>query len=56
MLVNVSVEGNWEVTPGSSSYTLEIDEIDGNSITVEVPSLGGLENLANGEIRMLPSL
>ena len=51
VLVNVSVEGNWEVTPGSSSYTLEIDEVDGNSITVEVPSLGGLENLANGEIR-----
>ena len=51
VLVNVSVEGNWEVTPGSNSYTLEIDEIDGNSITVEVPSLGGLENLANGEIR-----
>lgn len=49
--VNVSVEGGWEVSPDNTPFRLDIDEVDNDSVTVTVPALGGLENLANGEVR-----
>ena len=37
--------------PGQYPVGLDIDEVDNDSVTVTVPALGGLENLANGEVR-----
>jgi len=48
--VSVSVEGDWAVTPLMQQLTLPIDAVVGGSINVEVPSLGGSEELLNGAI------
>ncbi len=48
--VNVSVEGNWTVTPFTQQLILPIDAVIGGTVNVAVPSLGGTEELLNGAI------
>ena len=48
--VDVSVEGNWTVTPYNQELVLPIDAAINGTVNVEVPSLGGSDELLNGAI------
>lgn len=51
--VTISVEGNWTVTPPTQQFTLPIDAVVDGTVIVEVPSLGGSDDLLNGAVHNL---
>ena len=48
--VTINVEGNWTVTPSTQQFTLPIDAVVDGIVNVEVPSLGGSDDLLNGAV------
>lgn len=48
--VDITIEGNWSVTPSTQQLTLPIDAVINGNIDVEIPSLGGEDELLNGAI------
>jgi len=48
--VTIAVEGNWTVTPFTQQLTLPIDAVVDGIINVEVPALGGSDDLLNGAV------
>ncbi|MDC0340538.1 hypothetical protein OAM96_01115 [Candidatus Poseidoniaceae archaeon] len=48
--VTIGVEGNWTVTPPTQQFTLPIDAVVDGTVIVEVPSLGGSDDLLNGAV------
>jgi len=48
--VTINVEGNWTVTPFTQEFTLPIDTVIDGTVNVEVPALGGSDDLLNGAI------
>lgn len=51
--VTIGVEGNWTVTPPTQQFTLPIDAVVDGTVIVEVPSLGGSDDLLNGAVHNL---
>jgi len=48
--VTINVEGNWTVTPSTQQFTLPIDAVVDGAVNIEVPSLGGSDDLLNGAV------
>ncbi len=48
--VTIAVEGNWTVTPYTQEFTLPIDSVVDGTVNVEVPALGGSDDLLNGAL------
>ena len=50
LIVETSVDGNWTVSPSSQPLTLNVDESHTGSLVIDVPALGGEDNMLNGAI------
>ena len=50
LIVETSVDGNWTVSPSSQPLTLSVDESHTGSLVIDVPALGGEDNMLNGAI------
>ena len=50
LIVEATVEGNWTVTPPTQPMTINVDESMTGSFVVDVPALGGEDDMLNGAI------
>ena len=48
--VTAVVEGGWDTTWEKTQMTLEINESEENELTISIPSLGGDDRLADGDV------
>ncbi len=48
IIIETNVTGGWDVSPSTQSFTLLVGETQGGSLLVEVPALGGENNMLNG--------
>ena len=48
--VTIDVEGNWTVSPFTQQFTLPIDAVIDGIVNVQVPALGGSDELLNGAV------
>ena len=51
--VNITVEGDWQVTPPSQQFVLPIDALLDGQVDVTIPPLGGVDELENGAVHKM---